>query len=237
MRNFDPLAEFYFQQWREIGWDYTRFASETCNHAHYTCPWCKASDRDRLYAMYLRERLKNVRPDFRFVDFAPSDPLSRWIKRKFQIQYRTADLCMEGVDDRVDLTEMSIYPTGSVDAFICSHMLEHIREDRKALAELFRILKPGGWGIIMVPIFVEQPSIFEDPEKATTEADRWRHFGQGDHIRMYNKQGFIDRVSEAGFRLNSFTTASSFLAEFAKCGISPESVLYVGEKARAQSNH
>jgi SAM-dependent methyltransferase len=194
------------------------------------CPHCGAPDRSRLYALYLRERLTGSPFDFKMVDFAPCEALRRWIKHTFNISYRTADLCKEDVDDQVDLTDMAIYPTESVDAFICSHVLEHIPNDSKAMHELFRILKPGGWGILMVPILLNQDKIFEDPAKTTTEADRWRYFGQGDHVRSYSKQGFIDRVNAAGFTIREFGVVHFGEQIFRRCGLTRKSVLYVVEK-------
>jgi SAM-dependent methyltransferase len=227
---FLPLPTFYAEEWKRHGYNATDHEAETLNEAEYSCPHCGAADRDRLYALHLRDRLAGVPDDFKLVDFAPSKPLRTWINRTCCINYRTADLFMPDVDDRVDLTDMSSYPDGSVDAFVCSHVLEHIPEDRRALRELFRILRSGGWGILMVPIGLNQPEVSEDPAKATSESDRWRHFGQGDHVRSYNKQGFIDRVHSAGFKLQQLGVAHFGAKTFRRCGITPQSVLYVAEK-------
>jgi SAM-dependent methyltransferase len=227
---FNPLPAFFAEQWQSHGFDASAIEPETLNAAQYSCPRCNASDRDRLYALDLGGRLAGQPGGFKLVDFAPSSPLRQWIKNAFQIHYRSADLLMQDVDDRVDLTDMAIYPTASVDAFICSHILEHIPNDTRAMRELFRILKPGGWGILMVPICLRLREIFEDPAKATTEADRWRYFGQGDHVRIYSKQGFLDRVSSVGFKMQQFGVSHFGENAFRRCGITRKSVLYVVEK-------
>ena len=99
------------------------------------------------------------------------------------------------------------------------------------MRELFRILKPGGWGICMVPISLALESTLENPEW-TTHAERWKYFSQYNHVRMYSKQGFIDRLIEAGFRLD-FYDINHFGAEtFQKCGIHPRSVLYIANKPK-----
>jgi SAM-dependent methyltransferase len=228
---FNPMPSVYAEQWQTHGFDVSAIDAETWNPAQYSCPRCDATDRCRLYALYLRERLANLPGDFKLVDFAPSGPLQAWIKHSFQICYRTADLLMEDVDDRVDLTDLAVYPTASVDAFICSHMLEHIPNDTQAMRELFRILKPGGWGILMVPICLRLREISEDAAKATTEADRWRYFGQGDHVRFYSKKGFMDRVTSAGFKIQQFGVSHFGEDTFRRCGITSKSILYVVEKA------
>lgn len=227
---FNPMSPDFFQELRQHGFDMSEHEFETFHGPQYSCPWCESPDRSRLYALYLSERLAGLPGHFKLVDFAPSAPLRQWIKDSFQICYRSADLIMEHVDDRVDLTDMVIYPDASVDAFICSHILEHIPNDTKAMRELFRILKPGGWGILMVPICLRQREVFEDLAKATTEADRWHHFGQGDHVRIYSKQGFIDRVSSLGFIIQQYGVAHFGEDTFRRCGIAQKSVLYVVEK-------
>ena len=68
------------------------------------------------------------------LDIAPSAALSRHIRRKYRIRYRTADLYMKNVDDRVDVTSMACYPDGNFGGLICSHVLEHVEDDKKAKA-------------------------------------------------------------------------------------------------------
>ena len=187
--------------------------------------------------MYLGTFLKSYTCDtiFRIVDFAPSIPLSNCIKKLLNFyfpqryEYRTADLIMSNVDDMVDLTNMKIYKDNHFDFFICSHILEHIPDDNKALQELYRILKAGGKGILMVPIVLSINEIDEDPD-LTDIAERWRRFGQSDHIRQYSKKGFLERIENAGFNINQIS--SNFFAEdiFTESGINLKSVLYVVQK-------
>jgi SAM-dependent methyltransferase len=168
------------------------------------------------------------------VDFAPSAPLSDFIRREIarsghNISYRTADAFAEGVDDKVDITELRSYQDGEFDFFICSHVLEHVRDDRKAIRELHRILRPGGKGILMVPIVLCVREIDEDPT-VVDEGERWRRFGQFDHVRLYSKQGFIERVKAAGFLMHQLGQEFFGAKEFTRTGISAQSILYVVEK-------
>jgi predicted SAM-dependent methyltransferase len=84
------------------------------------------------------------------------------------------------------------------DAIICVHVLEHIQEDRKAIRELFRLLKPGGWTIISVPIRLDQKTL-EDPTLTTPE-ERERAFGETVHVRIYGYD-VIERLEECGFQV------------------------------------
>ena len=140
-----------------------------------------------------------------------------------------ADRFMKNVDDRIDITSMQCYTDNSFDAFICSHVLEHIEDDRKAMAELFRVLKPGGWGIAMVPICLALKDIRED-FSITTETDRIKHFGQNDHVRVYSREGFMSRLRETGFEVNEIRPDSFNAEDVRRSGISPSSVLYIVEK-------
>src|SRR6266705_2659347 len=198
VRQFAPLPDFYSRKLAEHGSDLRLEDFETCNFRSYQCPHCGATDRDRLYALYLPKRLPQRRSEqqkFSLLDVAPSSALSRHIRRKYGVRYRTADLYMKNVDDRVDVTAMSCYADGSFDAFICSHVLEHVEDDGKALRELRRVLKPGGWGIAMVPISLAISEVRESGA-ALTEEERWKQYGQGDHARLYSRAGFVSRLEQ-----------------------------------------
>ena len=233
---FQPLSEYYAENAKRYGYPFKVEEAETCNDLGYSCPSCQASDRDRLYALYLGDYLRNLKSDTvaRIVDFAPSPPLSEFIRSQIarsvqDISYRTADAFAEGVDDKVDIAELRPYEDGQFDFFICSHVLEHVTDDKRALRELYRILKPGGRGILMVPIILSIAEIDEDPT-ITDEGERWRRFGQDDHVRLYSKNGFVERVKEAGFVIYQYGRDFFGQELFACNGISNQSVLYVVEK-------
>ena len=136
---------------------------------------------------------------------------------------------MEGVDIVIDITNMDTIDSESFDFFICSHVLEHVPDDKKALSELLRILKPDGFGILMVPIILKNDKIDEDPT-VTDIGERWRRFGQDDHVRSYSRQGFIDRVKNAGFVIHQYAIDFFGKDVFFQCGISQKSVLYIVDK-------
>ncbi len=231
---FEPLSPAFVVTAQQHGFNYTVDEAETCNAAHYACPFCGAADRERLYALYLHDYLSAPAAGQRIIDFAPSAPLTRFIRRRItqaapQSSYRTADLFRADVDDKIDITDMRDYPAGAFDFFICSHVLEHVADDRAALRELHRILTPGGRGILVVPIVLTIDEIDEDPT-VTDPAERWRRFGQDDHVRLYSKQGFLARVRAAGFVVHELDREAFGAETFARHGISDQSVLYVVEK-------
>jgi hypothetical protein len=236
VKAFEPLPEFYAENAKKYAWPFAVEEAETCNDRAYQCPHCSASDRDRLYALYLRDYLAALESNAgaNIVDFAPAPSLSIFIRRQIarsgkNVSYRTADAFAEGVDDKVDITDLTVYRDGQFDFFICSHVLEHVADDRKALRELYRILRQGGSGILMVPIILSIDEIDEDPT-VTDEGERWRRFGQYDHVRLYSKNGFIERVKEAGFIVNQHDINSFGKDRFERNGIGNQSVLYVVQK-------
>lgn len=234
VRAFLPLSDAFVAPLREAGWPYGLDRAETCNAPAYSCPHCGAADRDRLMALYLREHLRALPAGATVIDFAPAPALSRFLRRELRslgrgTTYRTADLSGVGVDDRVDITDMPLYATGSVDLFLCSHVLEHVTDDRAAMRELLRILKPGGRGLLLVPIVLGLEAVDEDPT-VTDPKERWRRFGQGDHVRLYSKAGFTERLREAGFVVHEFGADAAGAGAFEQQGISPRSVLYAVEK-------
>src|SRR5688572_12805463 len=233
---FTPMEPIHLETAQDHGWIYTPDEAETCNAHSYTCPHCAASDRDRLYALHMTRYFSSIGPNraLKVVDFAPTIPLSRFTRDlvgrlPYSVSYVTADLFMEDVDDKVDLMDMAIYDDCSVDFFICSHVLEHVDDDKKALRELYRILTPKGQGILMVPIILPLADIDEDPS-ITDHGERWRRFGQFDHVRLYSKQGFISRVKEAGFTIHALGSQHFGEATFRDHGITSHSILYVVEK-------
>jgi SAM-dependent methyltransferase len=107
--------------------------------------------------------------------------------------YLTADLEKPAMV-RMDITDIQ-YPDESFDAICCSHVLEHVPDDRRAMREICRVLKSSGWAILLVPITADRT--FEDPS-VTDPEERLRLFGQADHVRRYGPD-YTDRLREAGF--------------------------------------
>jgi predicted SAM-dependent methyltransferase len=205
--------------------------AETLNHKAYTCPKCSASDRERLYALFINEYLlvSSNAHDIMIVHFAPENALQKFIKKHSFRLYKTADLFMENVDDQVDLTKLNIYSENYFDFFICSHILEHISDDKKAVSELFRILKPNGKGILMVPILLGLEKTYED-FSITSEKGKLRHFGQEDHVRAYSKYDYINMLSDIGFKVIEFNVNDFSDEKFQSVGINKNSTLYIVEK-------
>ena len=230
VKDFLKLSDYFDNMMEKYEYVHSIFCAETMNRKAYACPHCNASDRDRLYAIYLNKKFQTLtRKKYTFLDIAPAKVLTDFIKKFDFIQYRSADLSMEGVDDKIDITDMNIYADNSFDIILCSHVLEHIEDDRKAMSELYRILKPEGFAIVMVPINLYLKEDFENSEYKT-EAERWKYFGQDDHVRLYSKNGFVNKLTQTGFKVYQLGLDYFGKEIFDKNGIHPRSVLYVVEK-------
>lgn len=228
---FNPLSDFYRTHAEQYG--YVHFGKgEMTALDTYSCTQCGASDRERLYAFWVARYYSKQRKNLasKAIHFAPEAVLSARLKesRVFS-DYQTADLMMEHVDHKVDLLHLP-FAEETYDFFICSHVLEHVYDDRAAMRELLRVLTKTGCGILMAPIIVGLPATVEDPS-ITDEGERWRLFGQDDHVRLYSHNDFVSRIKESGFKLQQYDQSYFGASLFKKLGLKPSSILYVVSKS------
>jgi SAM-dependent methyltransferase len=230
LRAFKPIWRSFWIDYQQYEYIRSPFAMETFNVGAFSCPACDAYDRERLTALYLDRAFGAFDPRrrYRLIEFAPAHALFRTMNRYPFIEYRSADLFRADVDDRMDITACA-YADQSVDVFLCSHVLEHIEDDRKAMRELNRILKPGGFGIVLVPLFPDLDETHEDPA-ITTLRERWKYFAGGDHVRQYGKRDFVARLAAAGFAVDQLGIDYFGKDVFRRAGIAENSVLYVVRK-------
>jgi SAM-dependent methyltransferase len=158
------------------------------------CPRCWSLSRQRFLYLYLREE-GLIDPALHILHIAPEDGIYRHYKGS--TGYVTGDL-IPSVRVRQPMTvEQLPFADGCFDLVLCSHVLEHVVDDRLALREFRRVLRPGGRALLQHPILLTRETTDEDPA-VTDPAGRLRRFGQEDHVRLYGRD-FPDRVREAGF--------------------------------------
>lgn len=166
------------------------------------CPKCNSLERHRLYYLYLKSVIPCDRP-IKILHFAPEKILTQLFKTYPNIDYLSADIDPAKAMVKEDVTCIS-FADNSFDIIFCSHVLEHIPDDRRAMRELRRVLKPGGFAILQVPIkdtfhgrVIDKT--YEDFSIDTPEG-REKAFGQNDHVRVYGRD-FKNRVESSGFHL------------------------------------
>lgn len=220
-----PLDSYYQEMKERYG--VTRESNpETLNRDKYFCPNCHSSDRDRMIVSFMKMiGLPEAPEGTRLLQIAPSEVIDKWIRLWCpNVTCDTTDLFMDGVTFKADIQDMNNVSDGTYDVIICSHVLEHVKDDRKALSELHRILKDDGEIIFLVPIDLNCEEI--DEEWGLSEEENWRRFGQGDHCRVYSKNGLVERLEEQFF---VHQLGKDYFGEevFRKCGLIDTSTLYV----------
>lgn len=162
------------------------------------CPRCGSKARHRLVWLYLKERTRLFRDHLRVLHFAPEYVFRKQLASCPGLSYVTIDLDSLMAMVRADITHIP-FADDSFDVVLCNHVLEHVLDDRRAMRELYRVLKPGGWAILQVPIDMQRAETFED-ERIVSPEDRERWFLQKDHVRIYG-QDYTDRLAAAGFNV------------------------------------
>ena len=168
------------------------------------CPNCLSLERHRLLWLWLLRESDIGRGAMalpKMLHIAPEVALMRKFKKMYAREaerYVTADLESPLADMHFDVQQIPLEDE-SFDAIICNHIMEHVEDDRKALKELYRIMRRGGWGVILSPVELEREKTFED-DTITDRAERTRIFGQYDHRRIYGRD-YAERLREAGFEV------------------------------------
>ena len=179
------------------------------------CPNCLSLERHRLLWLWLLRESDIGRGAMalpRLLHIAPEVALMRKFRKMYareKERYVTADLESPLADMHFDVQEIPI-EDGAFDCVICNHIMEHVEDDRKALKEIYRILRRGGWGVILSPVELEREKTFED-DTITDREERTRIFGQYDHRRIYGRD-YTERLQEAGFEVYDIPYKEAFTA-------------------------
>jgi SAM-dependent methyltransferase len=204
------------------GWRFDVFKDDW-NRPRALCWRCGAHERHRAQMLLLRERPELLETAGELLHFAPEWCLRARLQRTPKLRYVTADLYMEDVDLKLDLQAIDL-PDASYDAVICSHVLEHVGDDARAMRELARITRH--WVLIMVPLDLGRDETYEDAS-ITDPAERERHFWQYDHVRLYAPD-IERRLTEAGLAVEAIRPREVFGAElFARAGLAEADYIWL----------
>ena len=167
------------------------------------CPHCGALERHRLVWLFLNNNTDLFDGQSKkMLHVAPEPCFEKQLKRDLGRDYLTADLFNPRAMVTMDICNIN-YPDNSFDSIYCSHVLEHVADDKQAIREFFRVLKTNCWAILNVPIMSK--ATFEDPSIIDPEA-RLEAFGQSDHVRRYGLD-YADRLRDAGFTVQVIKVA------------------------------
>lgn len=163
-------------------------------------PGTLSLERHRLMWLYLQQETNFFTEKLNVLHIAPEQAFYDIFKKMTHLNYITADLSSPLADVKADITHLP-FTDQTFDVVFCNHVLEHIPDDAKAMSELFRVMKNGGWGIFQVPQNLNLEQTYED-FTITNPTERTRHFGQYDHVRVYGKD-YFERLKKAGFTVEA----------------------------------
>jgi len=156
-------------------------------------------ERHRLLWLYLKNETSFFTAPKKMLHIAPEQCFLKLFKQQENLDYITADLHSPIADVKADICNLP-FENNMYDVVFCNHVLEHIEDDKKAMSELLRVLKPGGMGIFQIPQELDREKTYED-FTITSPEERAKHFGQYDHVRIYGKD-YFDRLRSVGFTVN-----------------------------------
>ena len=191
------------------------------------CPRCGSLERHRLLCLAARQHGYFANKDV--LHFAPEAAISRLVLEQRPKSYVTADLFAENVDRRENIEALTITDV-SFDVIICSHVLEHV-DDRAAISELYRVLRPGGLLIAMFPIVEGWHETYEEDSIGTPD-DRLLHFGQHDHARFFGRDARA-RLSAPGFITDEYTAVEPYVSRY---GLARGEKVFLCRRPEAQDN-
>lgn len=156
-------------------------------------------ERHRLLWLYLKNETDFFTRPHKMLHFAPEQAFYKRFRKMKNLDYTTTDLNSPLADVKADICDLP-FEENSFDIIFCNHVLEHIPDDKKAMQELFRILKPKGWAILQIPQDLNREETFED-NTITDPKERAKIFGQYDHVRVYGRD-YFDKLRAIGFKVD-----------------------------------
>jgi SAM-dependent methyltransferase len=173
-------------------------------------PGTLSLERHRQMWLYLKNETDFFTKKYKVLHMAPEQSFFKRFRRMKNLDYLTADLFSPIVDVKADILDLP-FENESFDVVFCNHVLEHIEDDRKAMSELYRVMKPGGWGIIQVPMKNSLEKTYED-FSIKEPKERQKYFGQYDHVRWYGMD-YFQRLESVGFKVEINYYSKKFSAE------------------------
>ena len=192
------------------------------------CPSCLSLERHRLIWYYINHHTDFFDRPYKLLHMAPEQCFYNRFRQMKNIDYVTADIESPLAAVKLDIQDMP-FEDNVFDAVLCNHVFEHIPDDKKAMREVLRVMKPGAWAILQVPQKKGAATTYED-DTITDRSERAKHFGQYDHLRLYGKD-YGDVLQNQGFEVEELSIPQEIGAELTeKYRFTPNEVLYIGRK-------
>jgi len=187
-RYTDPIDGKSFRKFLPYGYEDQR--------ENVLAPSTLSLERHRLLWLFLKTKTDFFSSPKKVLHVAPEQCFYKLFRKQKNLDYLTTDLYSPLADVKADICNLP-FKDNSYDVIFCNHVLEHITDDKKAMQELYRVLKPGGFGVFQIPQDLNRANTYEDANIQTPE-ERKKHFGQYDHVRVYG-QDYFDKLRTIGF--------------------------------------
>lgn len=185
-----PVCESQFSKFLPYGRE---------SRSNALCPSCLALERHRLIWLYLKEKTDFFTAPHKMLHIAPELCFMDRFEGMSNLEYITADIESPLAKVKMDVHDIP-FEAGEFDVIFCNHVLEHVDDDIKAMSEMYRVLKKGGWAILQIPLFFPLRETTYEDKSITDPKEREKAFGQDDHVRMYGKD-YADRLRSIGFEV------------------------------------
>jgi len=187
----DPIDEKSFKTFLPYGYGKQR--------NNVLSPSTLSLERHRLLWLYLKNDTDFFSANYKLLHFAPEQAFYKRFRKMKNLDYVTTDLNSPLADVKADICNLP-FSENEFDVILCNHVLEHIPDDTKAMQELYRVLKPGGFGVFQIPQDLNREKTFED-DSITDKKERSKIFGQYDHVRVYGRD-YFDKLRSVGFKVD-----------------------------------
>jgi SAM-dependent methyltransferase len=192
------------------------------------CPECLALERHRLMWLFLKGKTDFFNESLKLLHIAPELCFIDRFKALNNIDYISADLESPLAMVKMDIHKIP-FEENQFDIAFCNHVMEHVEDDIKAMSEIYRVLKPGGWAIIQSPIDLNLEKTIEGNHLKTAK-EREKAFGQDDHVRMYGRDYKL-RLQEAGFKVIEINLVEEMEEELIiKYALPRDEIIFLCEK-------
>lgn len=208
------------------------YGSAVAHRENVLCPYDLTLERHRLMWLYLTNKSSFFTDDnLDVLHIAPEQCFLPYFKKQANLNYLTGDLESPIADIHFDLHHIPL-DDNKFDVIFCNHVLEHVENDHQCMSELFRVMKPGGWGIFQVPMDTTREVTYEDKSIVTPE-EREKHFWQKDHVRLFGLD-YPKKLQAVGFDVEEYNPKIEIETEkLERYRLNPNEILYILRKPEA----
>jgi ubiquinone/menaquinone biosynthesis C-methylase UbiE len=180
--------------------------------------------------LYLKEQTSFFEKKLDVLHIAPEVCFIKRFEKMHDERYITADIESPLAKVKMDIHQIP-FSGDTFDVVLCNHVLEHVSDDIKAMQEIHRVLKPGGFAILQVPFFNPVPEITFEDNTITDKREREKLFGQDDHVRKYGRD-YVSRINQSGLIPKEDPFVNDLDEKIRKkYGLVKGEMIYVGEKS------